>query len=74
MFIVIKYLSRHHSCRFTITDACRCFWCWNTCWVALMERQATKSLKTWTLNQHIQLTSIITLRHSTLTSTCSIQF
>jgi len=58
MFIVIKHLSRHHSCRFTVTDACWCFWCWDTGWVALMERQASKSLETWTLNQHIQLISI----------------
>ena len=65
MFIVIKDLSCHHRCRFTITDACRCFWCGDTCWVALMERQATKSLKTWIVNQHIQLMSITTLRHST---------
>lgn len=74
MFIVIKHLSCHHSCRFTITDARRCFWCRDTCWVALMERQATKSLKARTLNQHIQLMSITILRHGTQTSSSSIQF
>jgi hypothetical protein len=66
MFIVIKHLSCHHSCWLIVSDGHRCFWCWDTWWVAFMERQTTESLKI-----KIKPTHVTALEHSTQTSICS---